>query len=284
VIDPRIEHFFVQAGEVRLHCAAMGPPDGPLVLLLHGFPECWLSWRNQLPALAAAGFRAVAPDLRGYGESDKPRGVGAYRMEKLAGDVAALIRALGRDRADLVGHDWGGQVAWYVAMWHPDLVRRLAQLNIPHPQRFARALLTLRQLRKSWYLFFFQLPFLAERFMSDEILRKQFRYMTVRRDAYSDEEIRISLEAMRDRTGPVNYYRAAFRYPALWKKIDAETLVIWGERDRWLGPEFAEPDRRWVPHLRVERIADASHWVQADAPARVNELLLGFLREGPRPA
>jgi len=278
VIDPRIEHFFVQAGEVRLHCAAMGPQTGPLVVLLHGFPECWVTWRNQLPALAAAGFRAVAPDLRGYGESEKPRGVSAYRMEKLAGDVAALIRALGKDRADVVGHDWGGQVAWYVAIWHPQSVRRLALLNVPHPQRFARALFSLRQLRKSWYMFFFQLPFLAERFMTDARLRTSFRYTTVRPGAYSEEEIRILLDAVRDRTGPLNYYRAALRHPARWKKIEAETLVIWGERDRWLGAELAEPDPRWVPHARVERIPDASHWVQADQPARVNELLLGFLR------
>lgn len=280
MIPAGVEHFDVQAGEVRLHCAAMGPAAGPLVLLLHGFPECWITWRYQLPALAAAGFRAVAPDLRGYGQSEKPRGVAAYALPKLAADVAALIRALGRDRADVVGHDWGGNVAWHFAMWHPERLRRLALLNMPHPERYARSLSTLRQLRKSWYVFFFQLPVLPEKYMTPRRLRTLFHHTTARKGAYDDEDVRVTLEALRDLTGPVNYYRAAMR-PALlrrWEPIAAPVLVIWGERDRWLGAELAEPARRWVPQARVERIPDASHWVQADAPERVNELLLGFLR------
>lgn len=279
MIPPGVEHFQVQAGEVRLHCAALGPRDGPLVLLLHGFPECWVTWRNQLPALAAAGFRAVAPDLRGYGASDKPRGIASYGAEKLAGDVAGLVRALGRDRADVVGHDWGGNVAWYFAMWHPVLLRRLALLNMPHPARFARGLRTARQLKKSWYLFFFQLPLLPERFVTDRRLRALFRYTPVRRGAYEEEEIALTLEAVRDRTPPIHYYRAAARIRGpRWERIEAPVLVIWGERDRWLGAELAEPDARWVAQARVERVAGASHWVQADAPERVNELLLAFLR------
>lgn len=268
-----IEHFQIQAGEVRLHCAAAGPADGPLVVLLHGFPDCWITWRNQLPALAAAGFRAVAPDLRGYGGSDKPRGVAAYRVENLARDVAELIKALGREKADVVGHDWGGHVAWHFAMWHPEKLRRLALCNMPHPQRMARGLRTARQLRKSWYIFFFQLPFLPERFISDAALRSMYKRFS------SDDEIRVIQEAVRDRTPPINYYRAAVRHPVLrWQPIEAETLIVWGQRDPFLGEELAEPSPRWVPHARVERIPDASHWVQAEAPARVNELLLAFLR------
>lgn len=273
------ESLEVQAGEFRLHCLAMGPRDGPLVLLLHGFPECARTWRRQMPALAAAGFRAVAPDLRGYGGSDKPRHVRDYKLTILAADVANLISALGREKADVIGHDWGGEVAWCFAMWHPARLRRLALLNIAHPQRFTRALGTAAQLRKSWYIFFFQLPFLPERFMTDRRLRAMFRYTPARRDAYSDEDIEATLAAVRWRSGPIHYYRAAARYRSPpWQVIDAPTLVIWGERDRWLGRELAEPDRRWVPHARVERIPDASHWVQADAPERVNELLLQFLR------
>jgi len=278
MIPEGIAHFDVQAGEVRLHCAAMGPKDGPLVVLLHGFPECWVTWRAQLPALAAAGFYAVAPDLRGYGTSDKPRGVAAYRMEKLTGDVAALIAALGRDRADVVGHDWGGQVAWFFAMWHPARLRRLATLNVPHPQRFKFGMWKPRQLRKSWYMLFFQLPVLPERFMTDRRLTTSFRYTTERKGAYGEEEIAILLEAVRDRTGPLNYYRAAGRDPPRVSVIDAPVLVIWGDKDRWLGADLAEPGRRWVPDLRLERIPEASHWVQADAPDRVNALLLDFLR------
>lgn len=278
MIPPGVEHLDVQAGEVRLHCALMGPRDGPLVLLLHGFPECWRAWRHQLPALAAAGFRAVAPDLRGYGGSDKPRGVSSYRMEKLVADAAALIGALGRERADVVGHDWGGHIAWHLAMWNPARVRRLAVLNVPHPARMFRALRTLRQLRKSWYIFFFQLPFLPERFMSPRSIRVAFRHMTARKGAFDEEDVEANVQAAGDRTAPINYYRAAGRYrgPPL-RPVEAETLLIWGEKDRWLGPDLAELDPRWVPRARIERIPSASHWVQADAPERVNELLLSFL-------
>ena len=273
-----VEHFTANAGEVRLHCAATGPRDGPLVVLLHGFPECWISWRHQLPALAAAGFRAVAPDLRGYGGSDKPRAVAAYGVERLARDVTGLISSLGRDRADLVGHDWGGHIAWHVAMSEPDRVRKLAILNVPHPQQMSRGLRTARQLRKSWYMYFFQLPLLPERFMTPRRLRSLFRYTPARRDAYDAADIETIIAAVGDRTGPIDYYRAAARYRSpRWRPVAAETLIIWGDRDRWLGSELAEPDRRWVPRFRLERIASATHWVQADAPERVNELLVSFL-------
>jgi len=273
-----VEHFDVKAGDVRLHCAAIGPRDGPLVLLMHGFPECWLSWRYQLPALAAAGFRAVAPDLRGYGGSDKPSGVAAYRIELLVRDASELIAALGRDRADVVGHDWGAHIAWHLAMWHPQRVRRLAILNLPHPARMWRGLRTLRQLRKSWYMFFFQLPLLPEWLMSPRRLRRALRYTPARRGAYDEAVIEAIVAAVGDRTAPINYYRAAARYRSPpWKPVAAETLVIWGERDPWLGAELAEPDPRRVPRVRVERIAEASHWVHADAPGRVNELLISFL-------
>jgi pimeloyl-ACP methyl ester carboxylesterase len=267
----------VDVGEVKLHCEAAGPEDGPLVLLLHGFPECWVTWRHQLPALAAAGFRAVAPDLRGYGNSDKPRGVAAYRIEKLVDDVAGLIAAFGRTSAHVVGHDWGGHVGWHFAMWHPEKLGKLAVLNIPHPARLRRALWTARQLRKSWYFFYFQLPILPE-LSARRSLRKLFRYTPARRDAYDEATIDIIEKAMQEPTGPINYYRAV-RYPSRrWEVIEKPALVIWGERDRWLGSEMAEPDARWVRQARVERIPEASHWVQADAPERVNELLLNFLR------
>ena len=274
-----VEHFVAHAGNVRLHCAAMGPRDGPLVVLLHGFPECWISWRYQLPALAAAGFRAVAPDLRGYGSSDKPRKVADYRLDLLVGDVTGLISALGRDRADLVGHDWGAHIAWHVAMWRPARVRKLAILNLPHPERMWRGLRTVRQLRKSWYFFFFQLPVLPERFMAAERLRNLFRYTPARRAAYDDGDIEAIVAALGDRSGPIHYYRAAARHRGpRWKPVEAETLIIWGDRDRWLGSELAEPDRGWVPRFQLKRIPSATHWVQADAPDRVNELLLSFLR------
>jgi pimeloyl-ACP methyl ester carboxylesterase len=199
-------------------------------------------------------------------------------VEVLVRDVAGLISALGRERADVVGHDWGGHVAWHTAMAEPGRVRKLAILNCAHPQQMSRGLRTARQLRKSWYMYFFQLPWLPERFMTPHRLRILFRYTPARSDAYDEADIEAIVAAVGDRTAPIHYYRAAARYRSpRWKPVLAETLIIWGERDRWLGSELAQPDPRWVPRFRLERIAAATHWVQADAPETVNQLLLSFL-------
>jgi len=291
-----LEHRTVDLGAVRLHVVEAG--SGPLVVLLHGFPEYWYSWRHQIPALAEAGFRVVAPDMRGYNLSDKPRGLESYSGEALAGDVRALIHTLGEECARVVGHDWGAQVAWETAMRHPEVVERLAILNVPHPARFLEGLRTLRQLRRSWYMFFFQLPAVPEAaFRRNDFAwpRKLFRKDPVRPDAFSEEDIERFVEAW-SQPGAVramiDYYRAAFRSPAAvsavlgrgdglpgLSPVEAPTLVIWGEQDTALGSELAEPDRRWVPNLvGVERLPDSSHWVQNDAPERVTELLVDFLR------
>src|SRR4029079_1383900 len=165
----------VDAG-VRLHSVEGG--EGPLVVLLHGFPEFWYSWRHQLPAIASAGYRAVAVDLRGYNRSDKPRGVEAYLLPTLGRDIKRLIGSLGSDSAAIVGHDWGGLVAWELAMRHPELVERVAILNLPHPERMKAGLRTPRQLRRSWYIGFFQLPVLSENYLrwgDFSFIRRAFR-------------------------------------------------------------------------------------------------------------
>jgi pimeloyl-ACP methyl ester carboxylesterase len=160
---PQVSHGEAQVGAgVRLHYVEAGPGDGPLVVLLHGFPAFWYSWRYQLPALAQAGFHVVAPDMRGYNLSDKPSGWRAYEGSLLAGDIDGLIRHFGAERAHVVGHDWGAAVAYSLAMLHPDKVDRLAILNVPHPARLLAAFRTFKQLKKSWYIFFFQLPSLPE--------------------------------------------------------------------------------------------------------------------------
>jgi epoxide hydrolase 4 len=277
-------HRTVDIGEVRLHCAEMG--RGPLVLLLHGFPECWVAWRNQIPALAAAGFRVVAPDLRGYGKSDKPRGLDAYRIEVLARDVARLIEALGVERAHVVGHDWGGAVAWSFAMWHPERLDRLGILDAPHPAQFSRALKRPRQFLRSSYSLFFQLPWLPEAVLRAGdffLLRRLFRFDPERKGAYSEEDIEQIVAAAREPgalTAMVNWYRAVVQRPThtRWKPIERPVQVIWGGKDRYLMPELAEPDREWVPDARVTRIPEASHWVPADAPEKVNGLLIDFFR------
>mgnify|MGYP005852097999 CR=1 FL=1 len=295
-LERRADGFFhrtVDVGEVRLHVAearpagaAEVPADAPLVVFLHGFPEFWWSWRHQLRALAEAGFWAVAPDMRGYNESDKPAGVDAYRVEKLAGDVAGLIRALGRERAFVVGHDWGAVVAWAFAQEHPSLLERLAILNVPHPLAMMRGLRRPEQLKKSWYIFFFQLPVIPEKTAS----RSDFAFLrrTFELDGTPSEEIEQYVDAIRvpgALTSAINYYRSAIRRVVRGdvpksKVIDRPVLVIWGDRDRYLGKEMAEPPARFVPNARVVHLPESTHWVQNDAPEKVNALLLEFFREG----
>jgi pimeloyl-ACP methyl ester carboxylesterase len=271
---------------VRLHYVEAG--TGPPVLLLHGFPEFWYSWRHQLPALAAAGFRALAPDLRGYNESDKPAGVASYRLEHLRADVLGLIRHLGAERVALVGHDWGGVVAWDVAIHAPEAVDKLVVLNAPHPAAFRRDLKRPGQLLRSWYVFFFQLPRLPEwslRRRGFAAVERMFRRQPARPDAFTDDDIweyKRALARPGALTAALNYYRAAPRTAgeALrgLRQVQAPTLLVWGERDPYLGPHLTRGLEPWVPDLRVERLPGVSHWVQNDAPERVNALLADFLR------
>jgi pimeloyl-ACP methyl ester carboxylesterase len=273
-------------GGVRLHYVEAG--EGPLLVLLHGFPEFWYSWRRQLPALAAAGFHVVAPDMRGYNLSDKPAGWRSYRMEALAGDVAGLIRHFGDDPAYVAGHDWGAAVAYGFAMQHPELLRRLAILNVPHTERMLHGFRTVRQLRKSWYMFFFQIPGLPEALLRREDFAFAKRSLRAdSRESFSDTDLRRYAEAWSQPgalTAMLNYYRAALRGSpratlAQLRPIQAPTLVIWGERDRHLGAELAEPLPKWVPDMRIEWLPQATHWVQHEEPARVNELLAGFFAD-----
>jgi pimeloyl-ACP methyl ester carboxylesterase len=286
LLEADLAHRMVEVEPgVRLHCVEAG--EGPLVVLLHGFPEFWYSWRRQIPALVEAGFHVLAPDMRGYDLSDKPRGIQAYTTEILARDVARLVDACDAQRASVVGHDWGAGVAWSFAMLYPERLERLAILNVPHPLRFQRGLRTLRQLRKSWYIFFFQVPWLPEalaRVTNYAFLRQALRG-GAQRGSFSPEDIERYVEAIARPgalTAATNYYRALLRYGLRsmrrLRRIDAPVLVIWGERDRYLGLELAEPDPAWVPNARVERLANATHWVQNDQPERVNQLLLEFLR------
>ncbi len=212
---PELTHDDAVVNGVRLHYVESG--NGPLVLLLHGFPEFWYSWREQIPALAAAGYHVVAPDMRGYNASEKPHGVDAYRTDELVADVTGLIDHFGEENAHVVGHDWGGAVAWQVGIERPERVDKLAVLNAPHPVRFREVLRTPSQLKRSWYMFFFQLPWLPERFLSArgyESIENIFRDSAKNPEAFDEEDVRRYVEAAAQPgalTGSINYYRALFR-------------------------------------------------------------------------
>ncbi len=272
-------------GGIRLHYVTAGPPDGPLVVLLHGFPEFWYSWRHQLPVLAGAGFRVLAPDMRGYNLSDKPSGWRSYDTDLLADDIAGLIGALGEQQAYLAGHDWGAAVAYATAMRHPAVVRKLAILNVPHTARMLEGFRTARQLRKSWYMFFFQIPRLPEHLLArDDYSFAKRSLRADSPDAFSDEDLERYVQAWSQPgalTAMIDYYRAALRRsPRSTARqlvpIEAPTLVIWGQRDRHLGAELADPGPHWAPDRRIEWIPDATHWVQHDAAEQVSELLMEF--------
>ncbi|UPV74119.1 alpha/beta hydrolase [Halorussus limi] len=290
-------HEQAVVGDVRLHYVAAGDEDDPLVVLLHGFPEFWYSWREQIPALADAGYRVVAPDMRGYNLSEKPRGLDDYRTVELVGDVVGLINHFDRDAAHLVGHDWGGVVAWETAIRRPEAVERLAVLNAPHPERYRQELRrNPEQWGRSLYVLYFQLPWLPETTLGASDcagVAEMFRE-TAGPDTFSETDLRrYRMAACRPGalTSALDYYRAFFRENLrrevrrlLGREtsqyvVRAPTLLVWGERDPALGVELTEGLERWVPDLRVERLPDATHWVQNDRPERVNDLLVEFLGE-----
>jgi epoxide hydrolase 4 len=288
VSTPGLREGYAELGHVTLHYVEAG--DGPLIVLLHGFPELWYGWRQQIAPLAAAGFRVVAPDLRGYNLSSKPHGRAAYTADKLAADVRDLIHERGAESASLVGHDWGGTAAWFTAMNHPEVVDRLAILDAAHPRKLNEGLRHPSQLRRSWYFFFFQPPRLPERLVRAGHWRFFRRFLRDARPAYTPDEIARYVEAWSRpgaATAMLDYYRAAVRPPkgtqTTLRPISAPTLVIWGGRDRYLGPSLAEPHRDDVPNLDgVVRLPDASHWVHHDEPERVTKLLVDFFAPAVR--
>ncbi len=286
-------HREVMANSIRLHYVEAG--QGPPVVLLHGFPEFWYSWRRQLPALAEAGFRAVAPDLRGYNESDAPPKVEDYRATTLVEDIADLIRRTAGGQARVVGHDWGGVLAWRLAALHPELVRQLVILNAPHPASFLAELKrNVGQWWRSSYVLLFQLPWLPECIIRSgdfALLERAWRREPANPAAFSPRDITAYKQALSKPgrlTAPLHYYRAATRYAQDLRRpphrVQAPTLVIWGCRDPFLSERLTHRLDGWVDDLRVERLAEASHWVQNDAADEVNRLLIKFFHHEPSPA
>lgn len=280
-----MRHRRIATNGIHLHAVEAGPRDGPLVILLHGFPEFWYGWRHQIGALAAAGFRVLAPDQRGYNLSDKPKGVAAYNLDQLALDVVGLIDDAGRAKACVVGHDWGGAPAWWLGLKHADRIDRLAVLNTPHPAVMLRHLLTHpAQMAKSWYMFFFQLPWLPERRMRKDgwaIAAKALLH-TSRPGTFTGEEIERYREAWAQpgaATAMIDWYRAAFRSrprPPASDRVRVPTLLIWGAQDRFLKREMAQPSIDLCDTGRLVFFEEATHWVQHEEPDRVNPLIADF--------
>jgi len=280
-----VDQVALQLDEVQLNAMTCGL--GSPVVLLHGFPEFSYSWRSQIPALAAAGFRAIAPDLRGYHRSDKPLGIRAYAVDRLIADVATLIERHAGGRTFVVGHDWGGVIAWRLAALRPDLVRKLVVLNAPHPAAWRRVLMNnFGQWLRSAYVLFFQVPGLPQAVLQAGdfwLIERTLRRQLQNRRAFSQEDIARYKEALRQPgalTAALNYYRAALRHPGTLFQSpqcsDVPTLLIWGERDPYLSADLTKGLGRWVKNLQVVRLKGVSHWVQNDRPDEVNRLLIEF--------
>jgi len=286
-----IQHHFIQANRIRLHYVTQG--EGDLVILLHGFPEFWYSWRYQIPVLAR-NFKVVVPDLRGYNQSDKP--ATGYDLTTLASDINSLIENLGYERAHIVGHDFGGAIAWRFAQKFPHMLNRLVILSAPHPSRFAANLIQdLNQLRRSWYIFAFQVPGLPEWLIQQNLknfVQTVFRGLAVRKGFFTRETSAMYEAALRQPgaiASALNYYRQLFS-PLLWisdiwsmmssgspQLITAPTLVLWGEEDAVLSRRIAEDLRHAVSaSFELKFLPNCGHWIQQESPQTVNRELLAF--------
>lgn len=280
------QHRDILTNGIRMHYVTQG--EGPLIVLMHGFPEFWYSWRFQIPFLADLGYRVVAPDLRGYNDTDKPRR--GYDIATLLRDIEGLIKGLGYEKAIIVGHDWGGALMWQFGLKYPHMTERLIGLNAPPPWTFARELRKREQLRKSWYIFFFQLPLLPElalRRKECELIARMLSASAVQKSAFSEEVLEHYREAMSKPgalTAALNYYRSLWRSrSSLYalsdtkEQIERPTLLIWGEQDIALSLNMTYGLEEWVPQIEIKRIPDSGHWVQQEKPELVNQLIREFL-------
>ena len=282
--DAAMKSIFVQNIEVRLHAIAAGPPNGPVVILLHGFPEFWYGWHRQIEPLAAAGFRVIVPDQRGYNLSSKPSGVTAYALTELVSDVIAIADQLGQEEIFLAGHDWGAAVAWSTALLYPQRIAKLVVLNVPHPSVMRKFLSTRpRQLLRSWYMFFFQFPWLPEAFFSafNYHIGTRVLLRSSRPGTFSNEDLaqyRAAWSQPRAVASMINWYRALFRTRVKFpdKTVHVPTRILWGERDAFLLCEMAHESLRYCTNAELFTFANASHWLHHEEPARVSELLMDF--------
>lgn len=284
--DSGIAMRWVEANGQRFELAEAGSGDR-LALCLHGFPELHFSWRYQMPLLARLGYRVWAPNLRGYGGSSRPDGVRAYALDHLTQDVAALIDASGAKEVTLIAHDWGAIVAWAFAIAKVRPLTRLVILNVPHPMVGAREIRHWRQLKKSWYIFFFQLPWLPEKLLgrgNGKAIGEIFVRSSCDQSNFGPEVQAVYASAAAKPsalTAMLNYYRALLRHRDALDlgdgRVEIPTLMIWGEEDVALNIRCTEGTEKWVPNLELHRLPGVSHWVQQEAPERVNAILENWL-------
>ena len=281
-----MQHDYLVTNGIRLHYVTQG--DGPLMLLLHGFPEFWYSWRHQIPEFAK-DYKVVALDLRGYNDSEKPAETSAYALSELIKDVEGAIRTLGYDQCVLVGHDWGGAIAWSFADTYPDLLSKLIVLNLPHPAKFAEGLRTPQQLLRSWYIALFQLPALPELILQAgdyAAIRSIFRDQAINPNAFTEadlDEFAAAAAKPGALTSMVNYYRNILQGEGLlnqsWNVLSVPTLMIWGEDDVALGKELTYGTEQYVTDFKIHYIPNCSHWVQQEQPELVNQYMREFLTQ-----
>lgn len=263
-----------------------GPQDGPVVILLHGFPEFWYGWHKQIEPLAAAGFRVIVPDQRGYNLSSKPRGVSSYALTELVSDVIAMADQLGQQKVFLAGHDWGAAIAWSAALLRPERIAKLAILNVPHPSVMRRYMYyRFPQTLRSWYIFFFQIPWLPEGLLSAFNFRAAARALqrSSRPGTVSAEDVaqyRAAWSQPGALTAMVNWYRAAVRYrmPFPNRTVRVPTRILWGERDKFLMTEMAHESLRYCASGELFTFADASHWLQHEEAEKISEHLISFFQ------
>ena len=283
-----IEDHYININGVRLHILQSGPIEGPLIILLHGFPEFSYAWRRQIPYLASIGFRVWAPDQRGYNLSDKPKGIAAYTLDELAKDVIGMIDAAKQKQAFLAGHDWGGSVAWYVSTKYPERIKKMIVLNMPHRNIMKEHLRSnLLQRQRSKYIFFFQIPWLPEirmKLQNFKGLKKVLKYSS-HPGTFNDTDPDIYYQVWskpRAYHSMLNWYRAAIQKPPVYEnnpKIIVPTLLIWGELDNFLGVEMAQPSIDLCENGRLVIIEEATHWVQHEKAEQVNKLMAGFFQD-----
>jgi epoxide hydrolase 4 len=289
--DIPIETRFINANGQRFETLVAGHGGAKFALLLHGFPESNLSWRFQVPLLVGLGYEVWVPNLRGYGGSSRPTGVDAYGLPALLGDVAGLIDAGADSRpVTLMAHDWGAIIAWAFAADEVRPLDKLVIMNVPHPARMGEGLRTWAQMKRSWYVYFFQLPWLPETLIGANhaaAIGRVFYDMAVDKTNFTPD----ILKAYRDTaaipgalTAMINYYRASARGPDfahyrrdVVKEITTPTLMIWGEADTALGVELTDNYGGLVKDMKLVRLPNVSHWVQQEAPDKVNAILTDWL-------